>query len=109
VTILISSPRNYTLDTSFRHLPLRNHTISPDGFDAFGIKCRLSFIRGFIFESNVTLLSQQNAWEVDLLFVGPQGNLELVPIGLTFSNFNLMGEGFMTVIVSAMSYPIRNA
>lgn len=34
---------------------------------------------------------------------------ELATIGLTFSNLNLIGEGFMIVIVSAMSYPIRNA
>jgi len=104
-----SSPCSYVLDTRFRHLPLRNYAISPDSFDAFGVKCRLGFIWGFILEPNVTLLSQQNAWEVDLLSVGPQGKLKLASIGLTFSNFNLMGEGFMTVIVSAMSYPIRNA
>lgn len=28
---------------------------------------------------------------------------------LTFSNFNLTGDGFRAVIVSAMSFPIRNA
>lgn len=88
---------------------MRKYTISPDGFDPFGIKHRLSFVRGFILESHVTLLRQKHTREVDLLPVDPRDYPEVAPIGLTFSNFNFMGGGFMTVIVSAMSYPIRNA
>lgn len=105
----IPSRCDHPLQASFGHLPLRKYTISPDGFYALSIKCWLGFVWGFIFESNITLLCQENTWKVDLLSVGPRGYFELAPNGLTFSNLSLMGEGFMTVIVSAMSYPIRNA
>ena len=105
----MGTKRNHTLDTRLRHLPLREYAIPPDGFDSFGVKRRLDFIWGFVLESHITLLSQKYTWQVNLLPMRPRGNLDLTPIGLTFSNFNFIGEGFITVIVSAMSYPIRNA
>ena len=67
----ISSRHNHALQGGFCHLPLRKHAISPDGFDAFGVKGRLGFIRGFIFKSHIALLCQKNAWEINLLPVGP--------------------------------------
>jgi hypothetical protein len=54
------------LEACFRHLFLSQDPISPDSFDTLGIKNGICFVRIFIFKTNVSLLSEENARKIHL-------------------------------------------